>query len=37
MGRPTLKWTHVDKALGLPYTGRNWNTVLKLLEMAEQL
>jgi uncharacterized protein (DUF1697 family) len=36
-GRPTLKWAHVDKALKLPYTGRNWNSVTKLLEMAEAL
>lgn len=34
-GRPKLKWAHVDKALKLPYTGRNWITVTKLLEMAE--
>ena len=34
-GRATLKWAHVDKALKLLYTGRNWNTVTKLLEMAE--
>jgi len=34
-GRMTLKWAHVDKALRLPYTGRNLNTVTKLLEMAE--
>ncbi|MGA3017411.1 MAG: DUF1697 domain-containing protein [Bryobacteraceae bacterium] len=34
-GRPALKWAHVDKALKLPYTGRNWNSVTKLLEMAE--
>jgi uncharacterized protein (DUF1697 family) len=34
-GRPTLKWAHVDKALGkMPYTGRNWNSVTKLFEMA---
>jgi len=36
-GRPTLKWPQVDKALKLPYTGRNWNTVIKLLEIAESL
>ena len=34
-GRAALKWAHVDKALKLLYTGRNWNTVTKLLEMAE--
>jgi len=36
-GRPTLKWAHVDKALKLPYTGRNWKSVTKLLEIAEGL
>lgn len=34
-GKMTLKWAHVDKAVKLPYTGRNWNSVTKLLEMAE--
>ena len=33
--RPTLKMTLVDKALNARWTGRNWNTVLALLEMAE--
>jgi len=37
MGHPKLKWPQVDKALKLPYTGRNWNTVIKLLEIAESL
>jgi uncharacterized protein (DUF1697 family) len=36
-GRATLKWNTVDKILGLPNTGRNWNTTTKLLEMAESL
>jgi uncharacterized protein (DUF1697 family) len=36
-GKMTLKWAHVDKALKLSYTGRNWNSVTKLLEMAENL
>jgi uncharacterized protein (DUF1697 family) len=34
-GRPKLKWPHVDKAVKLPYTGRNWNSVTKLLEIAD--
>jgi uncharacterized protein (DUF1697 family) len=34
-GRAALKWAHVDKALKLAYTGRNWNSVTKLLEIAE--
>ena len=37
MGRPTIKWPRVEKALAVPVTGRNWNTVTKLLEMAERL
>jgi uncharacterized protein (DUF1697 family) len=27
----------IEKALGTSGTGRNWNTVMKLLEMAEAL
>jgi uncharacterized protein (DUF1697 family) len=27
----------MDRALGTPGTGRNWNTVVKLIEMAEEL
>ena len=33
--RPTLKMALVDKALQTRWTGRNWNTVTALLEMAE--
>lgn len=28
--------TKFDKGLGVPNTARNWNTVLKLLELAEK-
>ncbi|HUI42748.1 MAG TPA: DUF1697 domain-containing protein [Terriglobia bacterium] len=35
--RPQLKWAHVEKALKTEWTGRNWNTVRNLLEMAEKL
>jgi len=36
-GRTKLKWTHVEKAINkIPWTGRNWNTVMKLAEMAEK-
>jgi uncharacterized protein (DUF1697 family) len=35
--RPKLSMAAVERALNLPGTGRNWNTVLKLLEMAEVL
>jgi uncharacterized protein (DUF1697 family) len=37
MARPKLSWAVIDKALKTSWTGRNWNTVQKLLEMAEQL
>ncbi len=36
-GRPTLSMPAVERALKVPGSGRNWNTVLKLLEMAEAL
>jgi len=35
--RPKVPWTTIEKALGVAGTGRNWNTVTKLLEMAEAL
>jgi uncharacterized protein (DUF1697 family) len=35
MGRPKISWPLVERSLGVPGTGRNWNTVTKLLEMAE--
>lgn len=37
MARPKLSWALIDKTLKVPGTGRNWNTVTKLLEMAENL
>src|ERR1700683_1291802 len=37
MGRPKLSWAVLDRILKIPSTGRNWNTVLKLLEMATAL
>lgn len=37
MGRSKFPWAKLDKLLGTPATGRNWNTVLKLLEMAEDM
>jgi uncharacterized protein (DUF1697 family) len=36
-GRSKLTPARLDKALGTPSTARNWNTVTKLLEMAERL
>ena len=36
-GRSKLPWPQLERALGCSGTGRNWNTVLKLAEMAESL
>jgi len=35
MARPKISWPALEKILQSTYTGRNWNTVGKLLEMAE--
>jgi uncharacterized protein (DUF1697 family) len=37
MARPKMSWPRIEKALKTSGTGRNWNTVAKLLEMAEAL
>ena len=37
MGRPTLSWAAIPKTLKVPGTGRNWNSVTKMLEMAEKM
>jgi uncharacterized protein (DUF1697 family) len=37
MARPKMSWALLEKALKTPGTGRNWNSVTKLLEMAERL
>ncbi len=37
MARPKLSMAAVDRALQVPGTGRNWNTAVKLLEIAESL
>jgi uncharacterized protein (DUF1697 family) len=37
MGKSKLSWAAVNKALKTPGTCRNWNTVTKLLEIAESL
>ena len=34
-GRPRLSWAHVGKIIPMVSTARNWNTVTKLLELAE--
>lgn len=37
MGRSKLPWAAIDKAVKTPGTCRNWNTVNKLLEIAEKM
>jgi|SRR5579875_408981 len=37
VGRAKLSWPTIDRTLQVPNTGRNWNTVTKLMEMAEKL
>jgi uncharacterized protein (DUF1697 family) len=37
MARPKLSWTVIEKVLKTSGTGRNWNSVTKLLDMAESL
>jgi uncharacterized protein (DUF1697 family) len=37
MARPSIPMSRIEKALQRSATGRNWNTVLKLMEMAEML
>ena len=36
-GRSKFPWPAIERALGTSGTGRNWNSVTKLLEMAEKL
>ena len=36
MARPTLTWPIIERTLKTSGTSRNWNTVTKLLEMAEK-
>ena len=36
-GQAKFPWNSVDKILGTPGTGRNWNTVIKLNELAQAL
>jgi uncharacterized protein (DUF1697 family) len=37
MARPKLSMAQVERALKVPATGRNWNTVMELLAMAQRL
>src|SRR5580658_10376894 len=36
-GRPKLSWPAVERAMKVSGTGRNWNSVMKLLDMAEKM
>jgi uncharacterized protein (DUF1697 family) len=36
-GRSKLPWSSVEKWLGITGTARNWNSVTKMLEIAEEL
>jgi len=37
IGRSKLSWAGLEKTLKTPGTARNWNSVTKMLEMAENL
>jgi uncharacterized protein (DUF1697 family) len=37
MARPKVSWAAIEKILKISGTGRNWNSITKLLEMAETL
>jgi uncharacterized protein (DUF1697 family) len=37
MGQAKMSWTTIERALKTPATGRNWNSVTKMFEMAEKL
>jgi len=37
MGRPKLSMAAVERAVQTPMTSRNWNTVTKLIEMADEI
>jgi len=36
-GRSRFPWPAIERALGTSGTGRNWNSVTKMLEMAEKM
>jgi len=37
MARPKMSWPAIERTLKTSGTGRNWNTVMKLIEIAEAL
>jgi uncharacterized protein (DUF1697 family) len=36
-GRSKFPWAAIERVLGTSGTGRNWNSVTKMLEMAEKM
>jgi uncharacterized protein (DUF1697 family) len=37
MARPKMSWPAIERVLKVSGTGRNWNSVTKMLEMAEKM
>jgi uncharacterized protein (DUF1697 family) len=37
MARPKMSWPAIERMLQTSATGRNWNSVTKMLEIAEKL
>lgn len=37
IGKTKLSWFTIEKTLKTPFTGRNWNSVIKMLQIAEAL
>jgi len=37
MARPKMKWAAVERVLKTQWTGRNWNSVQNMLQMAERM
>jgi hypothetical protein len=37
MARPKMSWPTIERILQTSGTGRNWNSVTKMLEIAEKL
>jgi uncharacterized protein (DUF1697 family) len=37
MGRSKFSWPKIGKMLNVSGTGRNWNSVTKMLELAEKM
>jgi hypothetical protein len=37
MARPTVPWVKIERTLKISGTGRNWNSVTKMLGIAEEM